>query len=324
MKKTLLITCIALTWMACSKDSDCPEEPDNGEIKITATLATTIKADTKTTIKGDTATWKDGDAIGLFCDQPTASAPANINFTVSGVASTPSWTTSTPIYWTDGTTTHKFLAYAPYASGNTSYTAIPLPALTGQTGTIDPTKDFLYSKNQWGTNNGVARTGGPVALTFTHALSLVQFNIKVNGSGSFAAGTTLTGITLAGGASDKVYSSDATSSKIDLSTGTITAGTTTNTTAVTPGTPPTLSSSTATKLYVLILPGTFTAPTLAITIKEGSATFTVPATALSTTTFAAGSRYSYDVTISRTAIAISNPIISDWNLVSGTAINPGL
>lgn len=143
------------------------------------------------------------------------------------------WTPSSTMYWKDGTTSHTFLAYYPYASGNTA-AAVKLPNIGTQTGTLNPAFDFLISNNLGTT--GVTRPGA-VGLTFTHALSLVEFKI-VLGSG-LTAGTTLTSLTLASPtASDKLYTNDGTST-IALATGTITPGTlTTNTATITPGTPP--------------------------------------------------------------------------------------
>ena len=99
----------------------------------------------------------------------------------------------------------------------------------------------------------------------------------------------------------------------------------TNTTTMTPGATVTLSATSA-SVYVLVLPGTYSqAPTLAINLNEGgTSAIAVPPASLTTTTFAAGSKYTYAVSIARTAITISNPTITDWTNVNGSAINPGL
>lgn len=316
MKKILLFALAAGLLTACVSKEEChdPQTLPDQAICINGTIAE-IEHQSRTVFTGSTAAWTDGDVIGVFSPQAKGTTLANNPFTITGAT----WAPGSPIYWADGTTSHKFVAYAPYASGSNTYTAIPLPVLSGQTGSISPAKDFLYSKNQWPT--GVTRSGAAVSLVFAHALSLIEFDITI-GNG-VATGTTLTSFVLASPTStDKIYSTDATST-IDISTGTITAGTTSNTTTVTPGTPPTLSS-TAKSVYALILPGTFTAPTLAITLSESAITINVPATALATTTFAAGSKYTYAVTVSRTAITISAPTITDWTAVAGGSLNPGI
>lgn len=320
MKKILFLAAIAAAWVSCQDEKNCASPKTEGnEIRIHSTIAgITADKETRTTITGSTAAWANGDALGLFCAQ-SVEPGVNVQYTVSGVGSSPVWATTTPIYWANGTTMHKFLAYAPYAAGNTNPAAIKLAAISTQTGTLAPAMDFLISNNLGTT--GVTRAGGLVGLIFNHALSLIELNF-VAGSG-IPSGTTLANFTLASPtSSDKLYTTDTTST-IALSDGTITAGATTNTATVTPASAPTLSA-TPTPLYVLLLPGTFTAPTLTINLQESGATVAVPAAALSTTTFAAGSKYAYTVTISRTAITISNPVITDWTPVTGGSINPGI
>lgn len=313
MKKIILLACVALGWVACDKDDNCAPAPGPADNVISFSPSIVPAAESSRTVySGSTASWTSGDAIGVYADRPTGNPPANVQYTYNGTA----WTTTTNLYWTDGTTVHKFLAYAPYAAANTSYTAVKLPSLAGQTGAIDPTKDFLISNNVWTT--GVTRpTSAPysVALTFTHALTLIEFDITATG---FASNTTLTNFITAVASGGALITSDATSSTINLATGAITAGTTANTVTATPGTPPTLST-TPTKLYLLILPGTYTSPTLAVNLSEAGTTVNVPATAIGTTTFAPATKYTYNVNVTRTAITISNPTITDW--ISGTGGN---
>lgn len=330
MKNIFLLALAATVLAACDRDDNRPPNPDpnveptavQDSISVNPLIATLTP--TRTAISGSTASWANNDAIGIFCPQARGTSSANVAFTVTGLPGSPVWTPATTMYWADGTTFHKFVAYAPYAAGNSSSSAVKLPSLAGQTGTaITPAQDFLYSKNQWTT--GVQR-GAPTAvpLTFTHALSLIEFDVTINSS--ITAGTTLTSFVLASPTTgDKLYTTDA-NSTIDLSSGSITTtgGTTSNTQTVTPGTPPVLSA-TSTPLYALILPGTFTSPTLAITISESSTALTLSTVTLGTTLFEAGKKYTYTVNISRSAITISTPTITDWTVVaSGTTLNPGL
>lgn len=319
MKKMLLLAAIAALAGSCAKTDSCNITPSGNDIQISATIADISPSSRVAYTNGSTAEWADNDALGLFCTQSSPAA-ANLQFTVTGTASTPVWTPATTIYWKDGTTQHSVLAYAPYAAGNSSSAAVKVPALATQTGTINAAQDLLYSKNLGTT--GVTR-GTAVALTFTHALALIEFKMLIGGG--IATGTTLTNFILAAGANDKFYTSD-TNSTIDIASGTLTltGGTTTNTATITPTTPPVLTT-TATPYYALILPGTYTAPTLTINIKDaGTTDFTTTTSSLTTTAFEAGKKYSYTVTISRTAITISNPTITDWITVPGAPITPGV
>lgn len=326
MKQFMIYAATAITLMGCSNDPECdwdrsqkPEiDLDSESIQIAALLAD-VQPVTRTSIDGTgKASWSNGDALGLFCPQAKALA-VNVSYTVSGLPTSPVWAPATGIYWADGTTSHTFLAYAPYASGNTSAASVKLPALTPQTGTVNPAQDFLISNN-YGTTGLARPANGNVGLVFTHAFALVQLQFTINTS--IASGTTLQSCVLAGATADKLYTSDG-NSTISLSTGAITAtGTTTNTLTVTPTTPPVLSS-TSTSLFFVILPGTF-APTVQITLNEGGSTLTVPTGSIASTTYNAGSKYMYTVNISRTAISLSNPVITDWNAVSSGSINGGI
>lgn len=327
MKKMFFLTAVAAVWIACDRDDECrPPANDARQITILAEIADSepvsdVVPESKTTIAGSTAAWKSGDQLGLFCTQSVPAA-ANVSFSATGNGASATWSADSPVYWgAPAATPHTFLAYTPYAAGNGSASAVKVPALNVQTGTVSPSLDLLISNNL--ASSGVLRSAGAVGLVFTHALSLLEFDITVNGS--IAANTTLTSFTVAAGSSDKVYTTDG-NSTIALSSGAITPGSgVTHTATMTPGATVTLGA-TAAAVYVLVLPGTYgQAPTLAINLSEGgSAAVAVPAASLTTTTFAAGSKYTYAVSVARTAIAISNPTITDWTNVNGSAINPGL
>lgn len=322
MKRFLMLAATAIALFGCSDDSDDNSDygVNNDEIRVSAYLADVKPTNSRTAIDGSTGTasWVAGDAIGLFSSEARLTA-SNVNFAASG-SSTLTWATSTPIYWADATTAHKFLAYAPYASGNTDATAIKLPQLSSQTGIITPAQDFLASNNLGTT--GVTRTAssGTVDLTFTHVFSLIQFQITIHSS--IASGTTLKTCTFSGAnAADKVFTSDATST-IKLVDKTTTIGATTNTITVTPSPSPTLSS-TVVNFFLIIVPGTYV-PTVQFALTEGGATVTVPAASIASTAYAAGNKYTYTVNISRTAISISNPTITDWTNNSSGSISGGI
>lgn len=321
MKRFLMLAATAIALFGCSDDSDDNSDcgVNNDEIRVSAYLADVKPANSRTAIDGSTGTasWVAGDAIGLFSSEARLTA-SNVNFTASGSSSL-TWATSTPIYWADASTVHKFLAYSPYAGGNTSTATVKLPALTPQTGTINSAQDFLISRNLGTT--GVARTSdGAINLIFTHAFSLIQFQVTINSS--IASGTTLKSCAFTGGASDKLITSDG-NSTIDLSTGAITtSGTTANTITATPSSAPTLSS-TVVNFFIVVLPGTY-APTVQFALTEGGATITVPTASIASTAYAAGNKYTYTVNISRTAISISNPTITDWTNNSSGSISGGI
>lgn len=317
MKRLFIYAVTAIALLSCTDEPEC--EPGNDEIRISALLAE-VKPQTRTSIDGTgKAAWTNGDSLGLFCPQAKLAA-TNVKFSVAGLPGTPAWTPTTTIYWADANTSHTFLAYAPFASGNTSAAAVKLPALTPQTGTINPAQDFLISNN-YGTTGLTRPSDATVGLTFKHAFSLIQLQITINSG--IATGTTLKSCTLAGMSSDKMFTSNA-ASTIALSTGVITTttGTTVNTLTATPASAPVLSG-TPINFFIIILPGTYT-PNLQFTLTEGGTDITVPAANVTPIAYAAGSKYVYQVSVSRTAILLSNPTITDWTSVPSGNINGGI
>lgn len=323
MKQILIYAATAIALFGCSDDPDSSYCPDNKDeaIRVEAILAN-VKPVSRTTIDNTgKAAWANGDVLGLFCAQAKPSAASNVSFTVAGLPGTPAWTPANQIYWADATTQHSFLAYAPYASGNSSATGVKLPSLTPQTGTVNPSQDFLISNASANVVRPVS--GGAVTLNFTHALSLVD--LQITAGSSLATGTTLQSVAFAAGASAQLYTTDATST-INLSTGAITLASapasTTNTLTLTPSTPPVLSAA-VTHFYIVVLPGTY-ALTVQIALSEGETSITVPVANIASTTFAAGSKYGYTVALSRTGITLSNPTITDWASVPSGSVNGGI
>lgn len=328
MKKIFTMAAIAATaFVSCTdNDNSCKVEPKGDAITIQSLISEVTPTplavpQTRTSYggaSGTTAAWAESDKIGLFCAESNPAA-VNGDFTVTGVASTPVWTPTTDIYWKDGSTAHKFQAYYPYASGNSDPTAVKIPALNAQTGTLNSALDFLVSNNQ--NSTGVTRTASAVPLTFTHALTLVEFNI-VLGAGVTSAITLQNVVFGSATVGNKLFTSDA-NSTINLSTAAITAGTATNTITLTPASAPTITAA-VTPIRVFMLPGTFTAPTVQLNIKEGTTAVAIAASSIGTTIFAAATKYSYTITLSQSKITISAPTITDWTPITGTPLNPGI
>lgn len=315
MKRLLILVSSAVLLAACSKD-DCNDSPapDNNAIAISAIMENMVPK-TRTTDDGTNAAWVTNDVVGLFCAQSNPVA-ANDQFTYSGSA----WNPATTLYWSDYTTLHKFYAYAPYASGNT-VSAVAIPVLNAQTGTISSAQNILFSNNlDAGINKG--SNNGSAPLIFKHALSLIQLNIVIDNS--VPAGTKLSSAVITGQVADAL-STSATGATLNIVSGAITNGSAaSNSVTVTPASPVTLST-TAVTLNVLILPATAT-PNLIINSTFPDTT-TGNATVLMGTSvaYAQGTKYAYTVTVSRNAITITNMTITPWTS-SGppTPINPVL
>lgn len=313
MKTILFIASIAALFTACTKDDSYNNCKDNDEVSISALMAG-LAPNSRTTDDGTNANWVANDSLGLFCTQSNPIA-TNVKYTYLSN----NWSATAPIFWKDYTTLHQFYAYAPYAGGNT-VTAVKIPVLNTQTGTINSTHNVLYSNNQRAGINRPANNG-TVPLTFKHVLALIQLNIKIDGT--VPTGTALTSATITGQAGEGLTTS-ATGATFSLSDSTFTAnGATNNLITVQPSPALTLSTSTATTLNILVFPIATTTPTLTINCSFTDATTGSASISLgSNLTFTRSTKYIYTVTLSRNAIVITNVTINPWLPGGSNTINP--
>lgn len=313
MKRFLIFISFAALLAACDKD-DCNDGtvPDSNQISINAIMEN-ITPQTRTTDDGTNASWVTSDVVGLFCAQSNPAA-SNLQFTYNGTA----WTPASSIFWHDFSTVHKFYAYAPYAGGNT-VTAVAIPVINSQTGTINPAHNLLFSNNlDAGINKG--SNSGSAPLIFKHALSLVQLNITIDNS--VPSGTKLTSAVISGQAADAIATTAA-GATLNVVTGAITGGSATgNVITVQPASAPTLSS-TAVTLNVLLLPSTSTPSLVINSLFPDTTTGNASVAMGSNLTFVQATKYTYTVTVSRSAITITNMTITPWTS-SGppTSISP--
>ena len=149
----LFLTAVAAAWIACDRDDECrPTAGDGQQITILAGIADSkpvsdVIPESKTTITAARRRGKRRPNYGLFCTQSVPAA-VNVSFSATGNGASATWSADSPIYWgAPATTPHTFLAYSPYASGNSSASAVKVPALNVQTGTVNPALDLLISNN---------------------------------------------------------------------------------------------------------------------------------------------------------------------------------
>lgn len=303
-----------LCCYGCHKEDECLAEIPIGISAIVCNVGaieddeSLYEPDTKTSYMGSTAAWANNDAIGLFCAQ--SSAPTvNDKYTVSGVGITPVWTPTTLRYWKDGGSTHTFYAYYPYNATSTATTAA-IPILNNQvvtasaTATPDPLCDMLVA----GPKTQVRTTSTAVPLTFTHAFSLLQFNVKL---GNILNLYVLNNITIQGGnisGGTNRYGiintvNDVSQIGYNLATQSIQASANTSAVYAT-----TLSRNfsqfgllfnSATPFYFLIMPGTYANPVPAVkfTVSLLNLIPNPRYANLSNTTFLPNNKYTYNVTI---------------------------
>ena len=200
----------ALLLVSCDRDELEGTEPggrdDKSEIRFeigfAPQAATNDSPKTKAATAPDfTTAWENGDEIGLFAVSRASGATGaaaelkasgnyihNVKLTYSS-ADGGKWTPAQDLYF-DGANVLDFYAYHPYDAAATDPTAIAFNVLTDQNGTTDSKSnynlsDLLTAKadNSGAGYDKATFKGTTIPLQFSHALSLVQVEIPVQGKG---------------------------------------------------------------------------------------------------------------------------------------------
>lgn len=331
MKKILLLALVAATLTACSSDSEAPQAPVASKQPIVlGTGMPTMRSNKQDLQKTELEA---GTTVGVyiyFKDEKTTNTTytygyKNIAYTVSGTGGDLSIVTSTeqPYYPDVKTQNIDIYAFAPRA---TTYTGTDeLTGLTAQdvfTTKADQTAeaDYRASDFVWGKKANVAApttASTKQEITMDHMLSKVNINIAagdgVNFSSLAGAKIYLNGVKLLG--------------TVDLTTGAVTLRTGTNAASKVTLTTSTSTTGkladTTTDCYTssaVIIPQDIAAADdfIEIELSNGS-TYKYKTTA--PTTFAAKTKYTYDIKLSVAGIQLTTTI-SDWttgSTTSGTA-----
>lgn len=331
MKKILLLALVAATLTACSSDSEAPQAPVASKQPIVlGTGMPTMRSNKQDLQKTELEA---GTTVGVyiyFKDEKTTNTTytygyKNIAYTVSGTGGDLSIVTSTeqPYYPDVKTQNIDIYAFAPRA---TTYTGTDeLTGLTAQdvfTTKADQTAeaDYRASDFVWGKladRSAPTTAGTKQEIIMNHMLSKVNINIAagdgVNFSSLAGAKIYLNGVKLLG--------------TVDLTTGAVTLRTGTNAASKVTLTTSTSTTGkladTTTDCYTssaVIIPQDIAAADdfIEIELSNGS-TYKYKTTA--TTTFAAKTKYTYDIKLSVAGIQLTTTINNwtDGGTTPGTA-----
>ncbi len=284
MKKIILSALAIVAMASCSKENEAVM-PNDGEVRICSSIATRTVGNT----------WEDDDAIGLYMTTnggTFADLGNNVKYTTDeddgntlGV-----FTSTSPLYF-PATGNVDLMAYYPYnAIDNIS--AYPVVNVTNQPedqGSIDLMKAEA---------SNVAKNSAAVNMTFKHKLARIKLNIK-NGDGVTKDALANLAVTLKGTDTEATY--DLT--KADDASPITLRGVVEDIEMLTAaGTNPYVRSAEA-----IVIPQELNGATL--TFKTSDNTYI---STLETKAFTIGNEYIYNVTIKKTAVAISSPTIDTW------------
>lgn len=298
MIKWMIGVCLFLSFVRCSGENELLTNSSPIGFIITVSNLDS-HPQSRTSMSGSTASFISGDQIGV---SETLTNRNNVRFLYNGTT----WSTTTPMYWYNGTSTHTFYAYYPYNASNQG-TAVSIPNLSNQKVAIKP--DTICDMLIAGPKTQTRSTGIGVPLTFTHAFSLLQFNIKM-GVLNLVNPYVLQTITIQGGNTAGTAARygiintvnginqinyDLTSNAILATSNNSSTYTQTFTTSV----PSVSLIATPISIYAFVLPGTYSNPLPAVKFKLSL--LLIPSETafvnLSNTTFAPNTKYIYDVKI---------------------------
>lgn len=299
--KYLLFAAAALTLTACSNDD---ENLNGGPVaaQVTAGIG-------RVQTRASGTTWDSGDAIGISTIGSTLTSYANMKYTTSGdgnfTHAADLGGEDSGMFFQDADETVTFRAYYPF-HGNEYTDAGTISDVTTDDQTKQSSFDFLFatgataSKSQptVSFNNTVKEN-----TSFTHRMSRLVLNITTDANAGFAASDVAKGTYFLSGIKH--------SGTFDTQNGTATAtGEPTPDWQITAANTGTGDKST----YSMILyPQQNASLTFKATIKGQDYTCEL------TPALAAATSYTYNITVKKTKLEVSNCQIADWG--SGTTQN---
>ena len=279
--KKLLYTALALTALvACNKGEDL-NTTDNGAVKFGAEIVETRASGTQ---------WANNDEVGIYMlkNSDQTILDNNVKYTSSATGVFTVDPSNAPIYYPVSGNVD-FVAYYPYATLTSNSYAINVATQTDL-----PAIDLLWSNNL--TNKSKSKTAQN--LTFTHKLANVVLVIQKGD-----------GVTDADLSNLKVTLKDVnTTADFNVLTGVISND----------GTSADVKFLTATdgkSSEAILLPSDISSKKMVFEITDNASAikdlqfeYTFPAT----TTLTAGTKSTYTVTVTRTAVVFSGAIITSW------------
>lgn len=300
------VTAIVLLFASCDK-----EEPDlmNQEDTVLSVNPEIAGVSTRAAISA----FPNGSALGLFVTTGTLGENYNgivANANVKSVFNSSSnvWMQTPAVYLSSTNAT--VYAYYPYSSANNNGELIPVDHINQN--------DYMYGTH---TTNEAINNGRPnVDLTMRHALTLLQFKFKRS---NYTGAGVVSSIEVANGSGKTCIFSRGT---LNVATGVITNTTGQNQSARIQNSaglytiPGSESSVESPNLRIMLLPVSKTAAAgdvkVYFTIDNKVYIWNVPAP----TTWNAGTKNTYNITLSGTGLSVGNVIIRDWTTgMSGSA-----
>lgn len=280
---------LGLGLYSCSSAEEefIPEE-QQVEIKLTSAILT---PETRGANASEQSTQIiSGQAVGVTIANASA-AHDNVQWNVGTNGALTSTSTS-PIYY--ATTAATITAYHPYNAAWSTLTTQQFSVQEDQSADGYKNSDLLW------TTKTQERTAGNVSLIFAHKLAKVNVNL----TSSTFTDTELATATIS-------IASVELNTGIDLSTGALSAATTSNVGEI-------VAAKNSATASAIVVPQTVASGKVLIKVKLGSAVYgyTLP----SNVTFAAGTSYTYNMTLTKHEVKLDSSSITDWTANTPTDV----
>lgn len=280
---------LGLGLYSCSSAEEefIPEE-QQVEIKLTSAILT---PETRGANASEQSTQiVSGQSVGVTIANASA-AHDNVQWNVGTNGALTSTSTS-PIYY--ATTAATITAYHPYNAAWSTLTTQQFSVQEDQSADGYKNSDLLW------TTKTQERTAGNVSLVFAHKLAKVNVNL----TSSTFTDTELATATIS-------IASVELNTGIDLSTGALSAATTSNVGEI-------VAAKNSATASAIVVPQTVASGKVLIKVKLGSAVYgyTLP----SNVTFAAGTSYTYNMSLSKTELTLASSSITDWTAGTTTDV----
>lgn len=280
--KYILIATVAISMASCSSHDE-PAIENDGSAIVTANIGELAS-------RASNTSWANGDAIGISTTSTGKTQYANMQYSTTGNSTfTHVGGKATGIFFqsTDAVT---FSAYYPF-SGTEGTSAGIINANTN-----DQTKqtefDYLFAEN------GTASRNAPeLTLTFQHKMTRLILNFQTDAQSGFTASDVSNGSYSIGGI--KLNGSFDTATGVAAATGDASSSWVINA-------QPTTTSNTST-YSMIFYPQTVSSLNVTANIGDENYGCTIsPA-------LAAGTSYTYNITIKKTGLTVSGCTITKWN-----------
>lgn len=292
---------LAAALTSCDKNEEAADI-DNGQVRFTASIGKEAVAKPQSRAAG--TQWAAGDNIGIFMvghgTNNIADAADNRQFTTLDGNGIFTPVLGNEIYYPVDYRTVDFIAYYPYREGSQLGSTLPVKVSGTQTAASQAEIDLMWAKADNGGNGYTKENKTGIALKFSHRLSKLTMNCKLDPSIGVSSMPDDATVTIKGMFKEV---------RIDLKDGSLTPATGTD--DISPRRFDTAPTGFHAAYDAIIVPKSYEGDVVSVDFTINGETFTWN---VEKTQFESGSNHVYEVLITRNGVTATGSI-QDWTTV---------